>query len=568
MGAIALFVFLGKLRANPLIHLESIHNDLYPQISLKISARRPHPLFVKTKKKPEFFVYEIYNQKEHKIQSIDTQLLQKESKSLHIVWILDATLSVRSRNFKNAMSFSKRMLNGLGENDKVAVYSAKEGPTLLLDFTQDRQKLDKTFTELRRDGQITRLYDAIYSGLYTAKSALQSGGKRVAREKKAAVVLLTDGREEASYFSDNDCYDLSSIGRKLNIPVYVLIFNGDRSVKIPKKQDEVSVHHRRLKRLSFKTGGDFISHTNDVLSSTLPGRLRKLSKPLYEIRYTSSCLACVQPGKKIIVRTGLGGEYSAIGYFRIPWTYFLSEMKPFAQLAVGLALILCFLLVVALLFYWRRSYIQIQSENSSLSREKDKFSQGIDPKAEVVATPSPWDRPLPAYESKDTEKKDPARKQYKTSEEQNHYQDDSSDLFPEIGGNSVMEDERVLYLREHNYRLLQLALREARPYKKAALVTQIPPPDRGGKKRRRIYDLFLDSTVIGSGRWAHIPVRDPTASPIHARIKKVEHRFVIYDLLSGSGVYLNDKRILRPKALNHDDALRIGRTYYTFKGSK
>ena len=566
MGTIALFVFSKELSANPLIHIESIHNEGYPQISLKISARKPHPLFIRTKKNPKFFIYEIYDQKEHKIHSIDTQTLQKESKSLHIVWILDATLSVRSNNFYKAMSFSKKMLNGLGENDKVAVYSAKEEPSLLLDFTQDRQELDRTFTKLKRDGKITRLYDAIYSGLYTAQSALQSGDKKTAREKQAAVVLLTDGREEASYFSDNDCYDLSSIGKKLNIPVYVLIFNGDHSSKFSQKKDDITAHHRRLKRLSFKTGGEFISPTNDptndLLSSTLPTRLRKLSKPLYEIRYTSSCLSCSKPGKKIIIRTGLGGDYSAIGHFRIPWTYFLSEMKPFAQLAVGLALILCFLLVLLLLFYWKRSYMQSESP---LSYQKPVSTSTPTPKAEVVAIPSPWVQPPPPQ---DTERPQKKEKEYNEYEERSNIQDDFSDLFPEIGGNSVMEDDRVLYLRENNYRLLQLALREALPYRKAALVIQIPSPDRRSKARRRVYDLFLDSTIIGSGRWAHIPVRDPTASPVHARIKKVEHRFVIYDLLSGSGVYLNDRRILRPKALNHGDILRIGRTYYTFKGAK
>ena len=84
--------------------------------------------------------------------------------------------------------------------------------------------------------------------------------------------------------------------------------------------------------------------------------------------------------------------------------------------------------------------------------------------------------------------------------------------------------------------------------------------------QKRVYDLFLDSTLLGSGRWAHIPVRDPLASPVHARIKKIDKRFVLYDMLSGSGLYVNNRKLLRPRGLKHGDEIRIGRIVYTFLG--
>ena len=128
----------------------------------------------------------------------------------------------------------------------------------------------------------------------------------------------------------------------------------------------------------------------------------------------------------------------------------------------------------------------------------------------------------------------------------------------------LMEEDRKLYMREHYYRTLQLALRKAKEYKNACLIN--PFPDNNAKERS--YDLFLEDTVIGSGRWAHIPARGNGTSQVHAKIKKFGNKYILYDMLSSNGVYLNGSKILRPHALHDADEIRIGRIVFYFEAEQ
>jgi pSer/pThr/pTyr-binding forkhead associated (FHA) protein len=116
-------------------------------------------------------------------------------------------------------------------------------------------------------------------------------------------------------------------------------------------------------------------------------------------------------------------------------------------------------------------------------------------------------------------------------------------------------------MREYTYRVTQMAVRQGKAYRRATLILE-----PRGEQPHREYDLFLETTVVGSGRWANIPLRDESVSAVHAKIKKVDQRFIVYDLLSAGGVYLNGRKLLRPRALRDGDELRIGRTRFRFRG--
>ncbi|MBI3396470.1 MAG: FHA domain-containing protein [Spirochaetia bacterium] len=116
------------------------------------------------------------------------------------------------------------------------------------------------------------------------------------------------------------------------------------------------------------------------------------------------------------------------------------------------------------------------------------------------------------------------------------------------------------FVRDYSYALLQTALKDADSYKEAALVQR-----KDGREAKR-YDLFLESTVIGRGRYAHVRLNDSTASAVHAKIRKVEGKFVLYDMMSGAGVTLNKKKLLRPRALSDGDEFVVGHTVFRFEG--
>ncbi|EMO27512.1 FHA domain protein, partial [Leptospira interrogans serovar Bataviae str. HAI135] len=49
-------------------------------------------------------------------------------------------------------------------------------------------------------------------------------------------------------------------------------------------------------------------------------------------------------------------------------------------------------------------------------------------------------------------------------------------------------------------------------------------------------------TTLGNGELSDVVVSDPGVNKQHARIRKIKNRFVLYDLISDGGTYLNGKK--------------------------
>jgi pSer/pThr/pTyr-binding forkhead associated (FHA) protein len=76
--------------------------------------------------------------------------------------------------------------------------------------------------------------------------------------------------------------------------------------------------------------------------------------------------------------------------------------------------------------------------------------------------------------------------------------------------------------------------------------------------------LSLDRTNIGRSRDNDIRLSDDRASRRHARIDAQQGTFVISDLGSANGTFVNGQRIYR-QALRNGDEICIGDTRLTFR---
>ena len=94
-----------------------------------------------------------------------------------------------------------------------------------------------------------------------------------------------------------------------------------------------------------------------------------------------------------------------------------------------------------------------------------------------------------------------------------------------------------------------------------AWLMQKEGPETGKK-----FPLYWNEITIGRGRQNGLVVNDPTVSPDHARIRLVRNSYYLFDLMSDNGTFLNEKKLLRPKALHDWDEIRIGRTLFVFRG--
>lgn len=86
-------------------------------------------------------------------------------------------------------------------------------------------------------------------------------------------------------------------------------------------------------------------------------------------------------------------------------------------------------------------------------------------------------------------------------------------------------------------------------------------PQRG---RVLEYPLIRNITTLGQTEDNDIAVEDSHASPYHAVIRQQSGVFVVYDVGSNHGTWVNEEQVITPHQLTPGDKIRIGRTVLAF----
>ncbi|PJZ85932.1 FHA domain-containing protein [Leptospira harrisiae] len=89
---------------------------------------------------------------------------------------------------------------------------------------------------------------------------------------------------------------------------------------------------------------------------------------------------------------------------------------------------------------------------------------------------------------------------------------------------------------------------------------------RDGNQNSDQIPLQFDEVTIGSWESNHLILSDPTVAGLHAKIKNRKGKYILFDCVSETGVYLNGKKLLRPKVLHNLDEIQIGKTILSFRG--
>src|SRR5436189_4874755 len=84
-----------------------------------------------------------------------------------------------------------------------------------------------------------------------------------------------------------------------------------------------------------------------------------------------------------------------------------------------------------------------------------------------------------------------------------------------------------------------------------------------GKLKGAIFTLDGDVMVIGRETAANLCIADSSVSRRHSRIDKSENGFVINDLESLNGTFVNDVPV-KTRSLEHGDRIRIGDSQFLF----
>jgi pSer/pThr/pTyr-binding forkhead associated (FHA) protein len=95
---------------------------------------------------------------------------------------------------------------------------------------------------------------------------------------------------------------------------------------------------------------------------------------------------------------------------------------------------------------------------------------------------------------------------------------------------------------------------KARAPKRSELLVLEPPDQRG-----RTYPLG-DEITLGRAAGCHVTVDDTYVSQIHARVFARDGQYLVEDLGSTNGTYLNRKKVSGPMVMQRGDRLQVGNT--------
>ena len=611
-----------EIQGEPLMKIRRVNTDDFPLLKIEVTTLNPAPR-EENAQGGRFTILESYRGLNRLLEYRPEHPPITRAERINLVLILDATQSVPERDFRKSLQAASELIHALGPSDLAAVYRLNSTPHLLAGFTGNRKNLLEAIKSIQRTGSVTRIYDSLHEGILMARAVVPETDGPGQASVRTAVVLFTDGRDERSFINDDDCAELAGLVRKKNIPIYPVLYG-----KAANKRILVRLAKKTGGRFTASLGAAAMKSLFEDIGR-LPEQVHHLvatSKTLEHRRLMPGD----QVSLMLTWRTGLAEDVDrktylipaarlAVLYLENPWVWILMALA-------GITLVALIVIIIYLAYRRKKKRksarsAPISAVPPSVGRPVDLFapqrareqqsatrvSRPGDPGVEVFSSEDFLDEYLEGYEevpSASTAENTPDRKTRSVGAGATAAGAAGAGRVgagasgagaagagairagtagvgavgagasePEVGEVRILQHpvhgsapaiprEGLLYMQDYSYRMLQNALRDSEPYQRATLYLR----DKQNRKTHKEYDLFLETTVIGTGRWANIHLDDVSVSDVHAKIKRVDNRFVLYDLASGTGVFLNNKKLLRPRALADCDELKIGRTLFVFRG--
>lgn len=98
------------------------------------------------------------------------------------------------------------------------------------------------------------------------------------------------------------------------------------------------------------------------------------------------------------------------------------------------------------------------------------------------------------------------------------------------------------------------------------LYSQVWLHQKDGREAGKKIPVIKNEITLGASEANTVIVEDRFASATHARIRRMQGGYYLFDLISDTGTYLNSKKILRPRLLHDWDEIRLGNTSFIFRG--
>lgn len=206
---------------------------------------------------------------------------------LTMVLALDTSNSMRGEPLEALKAAATRFIDGLGPNDRLALYTFSGDVALAQDYTADRDLLKARVAGLSTS-EATALYEAVYQA---------AGHLDAAAPGRKAVVVLTDGRNEPYNRTPRTLDEAIGQAKTVGVPVYTLGFGG--------VQDEP------LTRLTQETQGQYLRGPSAAEIGALFARLAGQLQNQYVATFTVDNPASGDHSLEVEVETAAGTARTA-----------------------------------------------------------------------------------------------------------------------------------------------------------------------------------------------------------------------------------------------------------------
>lgn len=307
--------------------------------------------------------------------------------------------------------------------------------------------------------------------------------------------------------------DVTKKARRMGIPINVLAFPFSDAMKIAEYTD-----------------GKFYSLKNKNSTAEIFEDILYYKKPPYKITYTSRKKISILEEKKVTIYLGILNTQNLTYEYIINFPIRLENTFRDPKIAIPVFVFFIIVAIAALYFLLR-----MKSKTNNPNETLDFAQDGIQEKVS------------------------------RNLEEERIYSQIYGKLPPsqEVTNNQSIEVPQENYTKQsisYDRDLEKDNFLEGPIYSRAVLI------QKEGPSPGRQYNIYGHETLIGRLETNHFVIYDNTLSPIHARIKNIQGHYVLYDMMSHSGVYLNGRKLLRPKVLKDFDEIQIGKTLLIFRG--
>lgn len=218
------------------------------------------------------------------------EVFNRRSAPLSLVLLLDTSGSMKEP-LQRLQEAASHFVAALGPEDSVQVAQLTSRLTVLQDFTADKARLAAAVLQTRPAGT-TALYNALYASIRTLRDH-KAGDDDTRRQ---AIVVLSDGVDNASLVNDDQVLDLA---RRNEVALYAIGLDPSLEQKA-----EATPSLELLRSLAFETGGRLILPKRGLREAC--AEIAEELRHQYTLGYASTNPARNGQWRRIEIRTRRG----------------------------------------------------------------------------------------------------------------------------------------------------------------------------------------------------------------------------------------------------------------------